>query len=111
MDSFANAIEMKSAYKQVDCVIATRMHAAIFALSTNTPVVLIGYQPKSLGMISYYGLEEYYCDIKMVTYESLKAKVIKVIENNDALKKQIVFNNQKIQPYVWEWTDYLKTQT
>ncbi|MCB9419220.1 MAG: polysaccharide pyruvyl transferase family protein [Ardenticatenaceae bacterium] len=110
IDSFTNALEVKSAYRQVDCLIATRMHAAIFALGVGTPTIVIGYQPKSLGMISYYGLEEYYCDIETVTYELLKAKLIKAKENIDFLKTQIILNNQQIHPYLWDWLSYLTMQ-
>lgn len=71
LDQFADALAIKAAYGAMDLVIAMRMHAGIFALSSGVPVVLLGYQPKSCGMLALMGLPDLCLDLAEVTYPDI----------------------------------------
>ena len=49
-DYFMGAAQLQDAYAEMDLVIASRMHAGIFALSRGVPTVMIAYQPKAQGL-------------------------------------------------------------
>ncbi len=44
---------------RLDCLVGTRMHSNIFALSSGVPVVAVAYQPKTSGIMEQLGLGEY----------------------------------------------------
>ena len=64
---FDDARAVQATYAAMDCVIATRMHAAIFALTSHTPVVALGYQPKSCGLMGMLGLDDFCLPLEVVT--------------------------------------------
>lgn len=97
LDTFDDSLALKAAYKAMDVVVATRMHAAIFALSVATPVVVIGYQPKSLGMITKFELEAYYCHINDVTSDRLVDLAQQVMDNVDNIRSQIRGRYEKLK--------------
>ncbi len=57
---------LKAAYRRLDALVATRMHSAIFALSVETPTLVIGYLHKSKGIMKMVGLSDYILDINAV---------------------------------------------
>lgn len=107
IDTFSTALEAKSAYAQMDCMIATRMHTAIFALGNNVPVVLIGYQPKSQGMLEFLSLAEYGLNIEEITQARLVALVENVINERSSIKQQINLCNQQMEPSFYGWKNQL----
>ncbi len=104
---FADAAALKAAYAQMDCVIATRMHAAVFALSSNVPTALIAYQPKSIGLMSMFGQERYYYSIETVTGEELLTSVQSILAHRDALTDKIRSRFVAIQSQLANWVAYL----
>ena len=52
------------AYGQMSTFIATRLHSAIIAASQGTPVLAIGYQPKTLAAMRLLGQAEYSFDLR-----------------------------------------------
>lgn len=107
LDSFDDAREIRAALRDMDCVIATRMHTAVFALINGTPLVLIGYQPKSRGLMDSFNLSKYYCDIDAVSSEKLMKLVEDVLANRDALERQISKQMEKLRPSLTAWADQL----
>ena len=63
--------ELIDLYHQTDFFIATRLHSAIFALLASRPVLAIGYEPKTAGVLGDLGLDEWVIDIR-----SINAKVL-----------------------------------
>lgn len=102
--SFDDARDIRSALKQMDIVVATRMHTAIFALINETPLVLIGYQPKSRGLMNSLGLSDYYCDIDKVSSELLIGMVEDALSNQVSLEEHIAGQMDKVRPEVSSWT-------
>jgi colanic acid/amylovoran biosynthesis protein len=72
---------LKGAYDQLDALVATRMHSAIFSMSGAVPTLVIGYLHKSVGIMETLGLQAYLVDINEVTPELL-------CERFDALWRQ-----------------------
>jgi colanic acid/amylovoran biosynthesis protein len=48
-----------AALRDVALLIATRFHSAILAMTAGRPAIAVGYQPKSLGMMTMLGLARY----------------------------------------------------
>lgn len=63
---------LKAAYRQIDALVATRMHSAIFALGAGVPTLVIGYLHKSVGIMEMLGLERYCLDIDTVDCDTLR---------------------------------------
>ena len=111
LDNFKDALEIKSAIKALDFVIGTRMHTAIFALSTSIPVILIGYQPKACGMMKSFGLPKYCCDMEDVTEEGLDVLIKDLHRNLDGLKLDISENFSITQNALSKWVTYLDIES
>ena len=62
---------LKAAYGHVDMLLGTRLHSNIFALSEGVPIVAIGYQYKTRGVLRMLGLERWMLDIEQVSEETL----------------------------------------
>lgn len=45
-------------YADLDVLIASRMHAAIFAMAVGTPAIAVGYEPKVEGVMADLGLDD-----------------------------------------------------
>ncbi len=52
----ATLTEAVARYADLDVLITSRMHAAIFAMAAGTPAVAIGYEPKVAGVMTDLGL-------------------------------------------------------
>jgi colanic acid/amylovoran biosynthesis protein len=107
-DTFRDALEIKQAYESMDCMIGTRAHTAIFALSSAIPVVLIGYQPKAYGIMQLFGLEHYCCPIESLTEETLFRLVDEVLINRDSISSYIAQRYQQIREWLKDWGHYLE---
>jgi colanic acid/amylovoran biosynthesis protein len=62
---------LKAAYGQMDLFLGTRLHSNIFALTEGVPVVAIGYQYKTRGVMQMAGLEQWVLDIEQVSQDAL----------------------------------------
>lgn len=108
LDAFQGALEIRAAYKQMDCVIGTRMHTGVFALSNAVPVVLIGYQPKAFGTMTLFGLERYCCNIETVTSDELYEMVCEVLDNRAEIRKHVAQRIIQVQESLQGWVRYLE---
>jgi colanic acid/amylovoran biosynthesis protein len=108
LDGFSDALEIRSAYKAMTCVIGTRMHAGIFALSHGVPTLLIGYQPKALGTMNLFGLERYCCEIERFTGDDLYRLTCEILEQRQALAQQIRERHLAVQDLLRQWTSHLQ---
>jgi colanic acid/amylovoran biosynthesis protein len=71
IDAMLPASMLKAAYRAIDALVATRMHAAIFSLAAQTPTLVIGYLHKSIGIMQTVGLGQYVTDIGAVSSDRL----------------------------------------
>ncbi len=108
LDTFKGALEIRTLYKQMDCMIGTRMHTGIFCLSQAVPIVLIGYQPKAYGIMELFGLERFCCNIETMTEDELSKIVGEALENRAELKKHMTERYIHVQKLLGNWVGYLK---
>jgi colanic acid/amylovoran biosynthesis protein len=55
--------QLVASYRRLRLMLGTRMHANILAMCSGTPVVAIGYDPKTRGVMASLDLEEWVFDI------------------------------------------------
>lgn len=89
LDQFHDALAIKAAYRAMDLVIAMRMHAGIFSISSGVPVVLLGYQPKSCGMLALADLAHLCLDLEAVTYADIWQKVQNILRQRAEMRALI----------------------
>lgn len=66
-----NYQDIKGIYENLTWLVGTRMHSVIFALTAQVPVVAIGYEPKTLGIMKTLGLEKNVLQADKVTTPAL----------------------------------------
>lgn len=66
IESPVSADILRTAYSFMDVFIGTRMHSAIFAMSSGVPTIAIGYQPKTSGIANLVGMERWSIPIEQV---------------------------------------------
>lgn len=72
IDDLTDIDDLVAAYACLDLLVGTRMHSTIMALISGVPVCAIGYQvEKTRGTLRWVGLENFVCDIRAVTPDSL----------------------------------------
>lgn len=59
LDPSLGPCELLQVYGDLDLLIGTRMHANILAMSAGTPIVGIGYEPKTIGILTDLGLRDW----------------------------------------------------
>jgi len=59
IDKVLPAAEMQALYQQCDLVIAMRLHAAILAINSATPMIALSYDPKVQSLMKENGLEAF----------------------------------------------------
>jgi len=100
--NYQNAFEIIDAYREMDCIIGTRMHTAIFGFNAYTPVILIGYQPKSIGVMTLFNMEKYYVDINELEITSITTLVNDIITNKERIISQIAHTYNMLQQSLLE---------
>jgi colanic acid/amylovoran biosynthesis protein len=75
--------------QQVDVLLTSRMHAAIFAFLAGIPAVVIGYQHKSAGVLRSMGLEACSLPIEKTRKETLFPLCATVLQNRGAWQEKI----------------------
>jgi colanic acid/amylovoran biosynthesis protein len=80
---------LKAAYGQMDIFLWTRLHSNIFALTEGVPVVAIGYQYKTRGIMRMLGLEAWILDIEAVEPQSLAALLEMAWNQRAAIRRHI----------------------
>lgn len=104
---FGDAAVLRPALAQMDLIIASRMHTGIFALSSGVPVVMIAYQPKAVGVMASFGLDDYCLDIAALSEESLTAVVSRALAERQTLAEHIAATYSALQPHLQRWEQLL----
>lgn len=89
VDAALPASLLKAAYRELDTLVATRMHAAIFALTTSTPTLVIGYLHKSVGIMQAVGLGRYVTNIDAVTNDGLCQQFASLWAERPMIREQL----------------------
>jgi len=84
----SEAADFKKAISYCDLLIASRLHAAIAALSTCVPVIGIAYSHKLTGIFNSFGIADLIIDIKDLDWR-ITDKIKKVLINSGIIKKKL----------------------
>jgi colanic acid/amylovoran biosynthesis protein len=71
VDRWVEPTLLKAAYGLTDLFLGTRLHSNLFALTEGVPVVAVGYQYKTRGIMRMLGLEEWMLEIDAASPETL----------------------------------------
>lgn len=80
---------LKAIYGCMDIFLGTRMHSNIFALSQEVPVMAIGYQPKTEGILRMLNLDRWMMPIEDVDESTLPKLLSSLFEQRDAVASSI----------------------
>ncbi len=80
---------LKALYGMMDVFIGSRMHSNIFALGEGVPVIAIGYQHKTRGIVQTVGLERWVVDIQEVSPQTLITKLDELWAEREAVCEHI----------------------
>jgi len=69
----------------MDLFVGTRMHSNIFALSMTVPVLAVGYQPKTRGIMSRLGLENFVLPIEGLDLPVMKEQFRHLLAEREAI--------------------------
>lgn len=101
------AEEAVNAYAEMDLMIGTRMHTAIFAICGAIPVILISYQPKGCGVMRMCGLDRYCFDIGQVTEAELFSRASELLDCSIYWKSFLLSRRDELRSQVLRWTALL----
>jgi len=107
LDPFQDALQIQAAFQSMDLVIGTRMHTGILAFSCSKPVLMIGYQPKALGVMQSMGLSNYYLDIELVNKDDLYALTKELLDSKETIHNQVKKRYSESHIQLVEWLAFL----
>jgi polysaccharide pyruvyl transferase WcaK-like protein len=84
-----NAEEFKDYIKQMDMMISSKMHPAVFAVSNKIPTLCLAYDYKQTGLFEQLNMNEYVINVSDVSYENLLLIITKVWNNRLIIKKSL----------------------
>lgn len=84
-----DARDLVQYYQLMAVVIGTRMHSGILALTAGVPPVLIGYQPKTQGMMKMVGMSRYVLAIDAISADQLAARIEELLQDRHQLAHTI----------------------
>jgi len=76
-------------FSQADLVLATRFHSALFGLLSGTPVISLGYQPKSHSTMAWLRLDEWSLSISTLRPEAILHLAERIVRDGGGLRKAI----------------------
>ena len=78
---------------KMDLFVGTRMHSNIYALAMKVPVLAVGYQPKTAGIMARLGLERFVLPIEGLRLVELQERFRRLMNERDnivaALEREI----------------------
>ncbi len=80
---------LKASYGLMDLFLGTRLHSNIFALTEGVPALAIGYQFKTLGVLTMTGLERWITDINEATPPKLVALLAELWPERLAVRQHL----------------------
>jgi len=87
---------------QVDLIIATRFHSAIFALISGVPAISVEYQPKSKGVMELLGLEHYCVSIDKIDADHILHLVEDIFSKSPEISGKILEKVRNIRKTIEE---------
>jgi colanic acid/amylovoran biosynthesis protein len=89
--------KIKAIYGGLDYLIGTRFHSVIFGITSYVPSIAIGYEHKTLGIMTDLGLEKWVLDIKNIEIENAKSLFDELVKNREHYLSHL---KSKLPPYI-----------
>jgi len=86
---------------QMDCLVGTRMHSNIFALTMGVPVVAIAYQPKTLGIMEQLGLAGFVLAMEDLDAEALLELVERLLSDSATIRETLASTLPRVRQEAW----------
>ncbi len=80
-------VEIFRIISQLDLILSTRFHSALFALISGVPAIAIAYQPKSRGIMKMMNLEHFCVDMAELDLLSLIGLISEILDHSAEIKK------------------------
>ncbi|NLL81694.1 MAG: polysaccharide pyruvyl transferase CsaB, partial [Tissierellia bacterium] len=80
--------EIMGIIKELDMIIAMRLHSLIYAVTQSVPMVGLVYDPKVEGLLNSLGMN-YMCNVEDLCVEDLISNIDYVWENKDTIKNDL----------------------
>ena len=88
--------EIMGVIKELEIIIAMRLHSLIYAATQEVPIVGLVYDPKVEGILHSLGME-YMCNVEDLTYEELIENVDYVWKNRIELKEKLRLQDEDLK--------------
>lgn len=98
-----SALELRQLYTQMDVLIGSRLHTGILGLGCSTPVIIIAYQPKTIGIMRDAGLADKCFAIQDVTGQDLITSLSDVLADLPAARRQTATAYQAQYQRIANW--------
>jgi colanic acid/amylovoran biosynthesis protein len=92
MNNYENPSVLIEDISQMDLIIASRMHTAIFGITNYIPTILIGYQPKADGLFRLFDLDKYHIPINGIGNGKLTNVVNMALNNHNVYHSKLKAN-------------------
>ena len=81
-----DSVAQRALIAEADCVIAGRYHPAVFAISAATPVLVIPYEHKAMGVAEAAGIGSWATWVTELEPERLGDQVVELVEHADDVR-------------------------
>lgn len=92
-----DAEEIRAYIGQCECLVASRFHAMVFALSEQVPVMLIGWSHKYQEVMEQFGLGAYAADYTTLSLAGLQRSFAVFLQDQDQIRQKIKENLPAVQ--------------
>lgn len=90
--------QTKGFISQMDAMIAFRMHAAIAAIDSEVPTIVVSYSHKTIGLFEQFELSRWVVNYDADLIRNLEDKLERLIAERVAIKNKISEKLQEIRP-------------
>ncbi len=88
--------EIMGIIKELEIIVAMRLHSLIYAATQKVPMVGISYDPKVDGILKSIEMD-YICRVEDLSYEDLKEKIDLVWKERDKLKEILIEKDNNLR--------------
>lgn len=88
--------EIMGIIKELEIIVAMRLHSLIYAATQEVPMVGVSYDPKVDGILKSIGMD-HICHVEDLSYDDLKREIDLVWREKDKLKKSLGEQDKKLR--------------
>ena len=88
--------EVMGIIKELEIIVAMRLHSLIYAATQKIPMVGLSYDPKVDGILKSIEMD-YICNVEDLSYDDLKEKIDQVWKEKDRLKNILIEKDKELR--------------